>query len=62
MQWMGLFGVVYLPSTVVPIGVHSSGLPFGVQVVGPFLEDYTTLEAASYIETLTGGTRVPPGW
>ncbi|MDH3678940.1 MAG: amidase [Acidimicrobiia bacterium] len=62
MQWMGLFGLVYLPSTVVPIGVHSSGLPFGVQVVGPFLEDYTTLEAASYVEDLTGGTQRPPGW
>lgn len=62
MQWMGLFGVVYLPSTVVPVGVHSSGLPFGVQVVGPFLEDRTTLAVAAMIEELTGGTRRPPGW
>ncbi len=62
MRWMGLFGVVYLPSTVVPIGIHSSGLPFGVQVVGPFLEDRTTLEVAGHIETLTGGTPRPPGW
>ncbi len=62
MQWMGLFGVVYLPATVVPLGVHSSGLPFGVQVVAPFLEDYTALEAAGYVEAITGGTQRPPGW
>ncbi len=61
-RWMGLFGVVYLPATVVPIGVHSSGLPIGVQVVGPFLEDYTCLEAAGFVEAITGGTRRPPGW
>jgi amidase len=62
MRWMGLFGVVYLPSTVVPIGVHSSGLPIGMQVVGPFLEDYTCLEAAAYVESISGGTQRPPGW
>ena len=62
MRWMGLFGVVYLPATVVPIGEHSSGLPIGVQVAGPFLEDYTCLEAASFVEEITGGTRRPPGW
>lgn len=61
-QWMGLFGVVYLPVTVVPIGTHSSGLPIGVQVVAPFLEDLTSLAAAATIETITGGTATPPGW
>ncbi|MGF1596736.1 MAG: amidase [Acidimicrobiales bacterium] len=61
-QWMGLFGVVYLPVTVVPIGRHSSGLPIGMQVVGPFLEDTTALAAASVVEELIGGTATPPGW
>lgn len=62
MQWMGLFGAVYLPVTVVPIGLHSNGLPIGVQVAGPFLEDHTTLAAAGFIEALVGGTPRPPGW
>ncbi|MFV0524381.1 MAG: amidase [Acidimicrobiales bacterium] len=62
MRWMGLFGVSYLPVTVVPIGLHSSGLPFGVQVVGPFLEDRTALAAAALVETIAGGTPCPPGW
>ncbi|MCP3991302.1 MAG: amidase [Actinomycetia bacterium] len=61
-QWMGLFGVVYLPATAVPIAVHSNGLPIGVQVVGPFLEDQTCLAVAECIETISGGTRRPPGW
>lgn len=63
MQWMGLFGAVWLPVTVVPIGLHSSGLPIGVQVVGPFLEDHTALAAAAVVESLDGcGFRRPPGW
>ncbi len=59
-QWMGLFGVAYLPSTSVPIGLHSSGLPFNVQVVGPYLEDSTCLAVAELIENITGGTQRPP--
>ncbi len=62
MRWMGLFGVVYLPATAVPIGVHSSGLPMALQVVGPFLEDHTCLAVAEMIEHLTGGTQRPPAY
>ncbi len=62
-MWMGLFGVVYLPATAVPVGLHSSGLPIGIQVVGPFLEDRTTLAVASMIEQSTGrGFSRPPGY
>ncbi|MFT7602126.1 MAG: amidase [Acidimicrobiales bacterium] len=62
MRWMGLFGIVYLPATAVPIGVHSSGLPMALQVVGPFLEDHTTLAVAAMIETITGGTPRPAAY
>ncbi len=62
MRWMGLFGVVYLPATAVPIGLHPTGLPMGLQVVGPFLEDHTALAAAAMVEAITGGFRRPPGW
>ena len=61
-RWMGLFGVAWLPATAVPVGLHSSGLPIGLQVVGPFLEDRTCLSAAAVIEQITGGTQRPPGW
>ncbi|MEM7325566.1 MAG: amidase [Actinomycetota bacterium] len=62
MQWMGLFGAVYLPATAVPIGLHSSGLPMALQVAGPFLEDNTCLAVAKMIETNRGGFTRPPGW
>ena len=58
--WTSQFGYVYLPSTVVPVGWTPGGLPVGVQVVGPYLGDRTTLEFARYLERLLGGYRVPP--
>ncbi len=61
MKWAGLFGLVYLPATAVPIGTHSSGLPMALQVVGPFLEDRTCLSVARMIEQ-SGGFQRPPGW
>ncbi len=60
LKWMGLFGVVYLPSTAVPVGLHSTGLPIGIQVVGPYLEDLTCLAVAELIEQATGGFARPP--
>ena len=62
MAWMGIIGVVYLPSTVVPVGQTADGLPVGVQVVGPFLEDRTTLAVARMIETALGGFVPPAGF
>jgi amidase len=60
LAWPGLVGVSYLPSTVVPVGRTSAGLPVGIQVVGPFLEDRTTLAVAGYLESLLGGYQPPP--
>lgn len=59
--WAGLIGVAYLPSTVVPVGQTADGLPVGIQVVGPYLEDYTSLAFARHLEALFGGFRAPPG-
>lgn len=39
-----------LPSTAVPVGRDSAGLPIGLQVLGPYLEDYTPLRFASLLE------------
>ena len=61
LTWTGLVGVVYLPSTVVPVGFTGGGLPVGIQVVGPYLEDRTPLFVAAELETLTGGYSPPPG-
>ncbi|MGI9616013.1 MAG: amidase family protein, partial [Acidimicrobiales bacterium] len=49
LAWMAPAGACLLPSTVVPIGATSAGLPVGVQVVGPHLHDQTTLAVAAAI-------------
>ena len=58
--WVGLVGVAYLPATVVPVGLTSAGLPVGVQIAGPFLEDRTTLDVARCLVEVNGGFRPPP--
>jgi len=62
LKWVGLTGVVYLPVTVIPVGQTRSGLPVGVQIVGPYLEDRTCLAFARLLEKLTGGFTRPPGY
>jgi amidase len=47
-----------LPATAVPI--DPSGLPIGVQIVGPYLEDRTPIAFAELIEREFGGFVPPP--
>jgi amidase len=51
-----------LPATVMPIARSNSGLPIGVQIIGPFLEDLTTLAFARLAEREFGGFVPPPGF
>ena len=51
-----------LPATVMPIGHSKAGLPIGVQIIGPFLEDRTTLAFAKAAEREFGGFAPPPGF
>jgi amidase len=57
--WIGPAGAGFLPATVVPIGLAEDGLPVGVQVVGPYLQDRTTLQAGQLIARLRGGCPRP---
>ncbi len=59
--WPGLVGVAHLPASVAPIGRTPAGLPVGVQIVAPYLEDRTALAFASHLETLLGGFEPPAG-
>lgn len=47
--WPSVAGAAYLPSTVAPVGRTAGGLPLGVEIVGPYLEDRTTIELARRI-------------
>jgi amidase len=62
LRWVGISGEAYLPSTVVPVGLTPAGLPVGVQVVGPYLHDRTTLHLAARLFELSGGCPRPPGF
>ena len=61
-SWAGLTGVSYLPSTVAPTGLAKNGLPVGIQIVGPYLEDFTTLRFAKLIKGIVGEFVPPPGF
>ncbi|HET9584690.1 MAG TPA: amidase [Bradyrhizobium sp.] len=49
-----------LPATVMPISRSREGLPIGVQIIGPFLEDRTTIAFAGLMEREFGGFSPPP--
>jgi amidase len=49
-----------LPATAVPIDRSPSGLPIGVQIIGPYLEDRTTIAFAELLEREFGGFLPPP--
>jgi amidase len=50
-----------LPSTVIPTGLTASGLPTGVQLIGPMFEDRTPIRLAELLEAELGGFTPPPG-
>lgn len=62
LQWAGIFTHVHLPVTSAPVGRTSAGLPVGVQIVGPYLEDYTTIDFAQRLSRVIGGFEPPPGY
>ncbi len=49
-----------VPALNVPAGRSKKGLPLGVQVVGPYLEDAHTLKAAKWIETILTASQTTP--
>ena len=60
LQWPGLATIAHLPAAAVPTGRLIDGLPMGVQVIGPYLEDRTVLRFAQLVERELGGFAPPP--
>jgi amidase len=58
---MASAGACYLPATVIPVGLKN-GLPVAIQIVGPYLEDHSTLDLAELMLELFGGCPRPPGF
>jgi amidase len=53
---------VGLPSTAFPGGLNEAGLPLGLQAIGPYLEDRTTLQFAQLVEEAWYRFEPPPGY
>jgi amidase len=49
LAWPGIATLPGLPATAIPTGFAPDGLPVGVQIVGPWLEDRTPLKLAELI-------------
>jgi amidase len=62
MAWPGIATLPGLPATAIPIGLSPEGLPIGVQILGPWLEDRTPLKLAELIEREFGGFVPPPAF
>ena len=60
--WPGVATCPGLPATAIPLGLSPEGLPIGAQIVGPWLEDRTTLKLAELIEQTYGRFVAPPGF
>lgn len=63
-----LFGYVCVanltgcPATVAPAGKTANGLPVGIQILGPYLEDATPIRLASLLAKENGGFTPPTGY
>jgi len=57
--WISMATMAHLPATVAPIGCSESGLPVGIQIIGPYLGDRTTIDFAQKLSELIGGF-IPP--
>jgi len=60
--WMAPAGACYLPATVIPVGRAANRLPVGIQIVGPYLEDRTTLDLGKHLLAMIGGCPRPSGF
>lgn len=52
LAWPGIATLAGLPATAAPIARDAAGLPIGVQVMGPYLGDRTTIALAGAIAAL----------
>ncbi len=58
---MSIGNLTGCPATVAPAGMTASGLPVGIQILGPYLEDATPIRLASLLARENGGFTPPPG-
>jgi Asp-tRNAAsn/Glu-tRNAGln amidotransferase A subunit and related amidases len=60
-RWLALTYVVTLctnPAVTLPCGIDEAGMPFGLQVIGPFRRDGSTLDIAQAMEKAFASSHV----
>lgn len=60
--WISFASFAGLPATIAPVGLTKGGLPVGIQIVGPHMEDATPIDLAAKISKIVGGFRPPSGY
>jgi amidase len=60
MAWAGIATLNGLPATTMPNGRSENGLPIGVQIIGAYLDDRSTIAFAGLVEREFGGFTPPP--
>jgi amidase len=60
--WISFATLGGLPATTAPVGLTKDGLPVGLQIVGPYLEDATPIDVAGRLADAVGSFRPPPGY
>jgi amidase len=58
-RWIFFPTLTGMPATVAPVRPTTGGLPCGVQIMGPFFEDGTTIAFAALLKERMGGF-LPP--
>jgi len=61
-RWAAPATLSGLPATVAPVGRTSAGLPVGLQIIGPYLEDATPIQFAILLKEVAGGFEPPPNF
>ncbi|MFC2164195.1 amidase [Acidobacteriota bacterium] len=62
MFWISFAALAGLPATTAPVGLTKEGLPVGIQIVGPYLEDATPIDFAEKLADVVGGFQPPKGY
>jgi amidase len=60
LHWASLAAGCDLPAATAPAGFTPEGMPRGVQVIAPFMDDRTAIAIAAMIQELHGGFKPPP--
>ena len=60
--WISFATLTGLPATTAPIGLTDDGLPVGIQIVGPYLEDATPIDFSGKLADIIGGFEPPDSY